>query len=225
MDHAEAIRLSATERYLMGELSPEQRDQFEEHFFGCVECAQDVRVGSVFVDQTKLVLAEHRELVALPKPSETHVSGGWLSWFRPAFAMPVLAALIAVIGYQNLVTYPQLRATLDRPQVVPWTAIHTRTRGSSTGSVSARQGGFFLLFVTIPPDASYKRYFADLYDPAGKLDFSLPLSAEAVDEAIPIQVPTANHEAGNYALALRGVDATGQSKELSRNPFVLQIEN
>ena len=35
MDHSEAVQLMATERYLLGELSPDQREAFEEHFFEC----------------------------------------------------------------------------------------------------------------------------------------------------------------------------------------------
>jgi len=37
MDHGESIRLMAAEKYLLGELAPELREQFEEHFFDCQE--------------------------------------------------------------------------------------------------------------------------------------------------------------------------------------------
>ena len=33
MDHDEAVRHKATEKYLLGELDPELKDQFEEHLF------------------------------------------------------------------------------------------------------------------------------------------------------------------------------------------------
>jgi len=223
MDHAEAIRLSATERYLLDELSPEQKDQFEEHFFSCVECAEDVRAASVFINQSKELLYENHDVIAIPGRQANREAVSWYSRFRLAFAVPVFAALIAVIGYQNLVTYPQLRAALDRPQVVPWTSIMTRTRGSNTEIVRGSRGGTFLLMVTIPPDSHFTSYVADLYDPAGNREWSLPVVA--TEDPIAIQVPTANHQAGKYAVALRGIDANGQSKELSRDPFELQIEN
>src|SRR5579859_7140734 len=40
MNHEEAIRMMGTEQYLLNELSPELREQFEEHFFDCGICAQ-----------------------------------------------------------------------------------------------------------------------------------------------------------------------------------------
>ena len=46
MDHSEAVRLMATERYLLNEFTPAQKEEFEEHFFGCQECALDVRMGA-----------------------------------------------------------------------------------------------------------------------------------------------------------------------------------
>src|SRR5215467_5533997 len=58
MDHNEAVRQNATERYLLDELDPELRDQFEEHLFDCQDCALDLRAGAMFVEQSKIILAE-----------------------------------------------------------------------------------------------------------------------------------------------------------------------
>ena len=43
MDHNEAVRIQATEKYVLGELPPPLRNEFDEHFFECQECAQDVK--------------------------------------------------------------------------------------------------------------------------------------------------------------------------------------
>ena len=53
MDHLEAVRLNAAEKYLLGELSAELRDQYEDHFFDCKECARDIRAGAAFVDNAR----------------------------------------------------------------------------------------------------------------------------------------------------------------------------
>ena len=107
MDHPEAIRLMAVEKYLLNELSPELRRSFEEHLFECKECEFDVQAGYAFIDGSKEVLAS--TAVEVPKAVVPGKPNQWLSWFRPAFAAPVMALLVAVVGYQNLVTVPGLK--------------------------------------------------------------------------------------------------------------------
>ena len=43
MDHTQAISEKMTEKYLLDELTPQLRENFEEHFFDCLECARDVK--------------------------------------------------------------------------------------------------------------------------------------------------------------------------------------
>src|SRR5580704_16214292 len=106
MDHDEALRQKATERYLLDELDPQLKDQFEEHLFDCQDCALDVRAAAMFVEQAKVVLAAPAVTSAQRVPEPVPARAGWLAWFRPAFAVPVLALLLVVVGYQNFVTYP-----------------------------------------------------------------------------------------------------------------------
>ncbi len=61
MDHTAVVRQKMTERYLLDELDPEVRDEFEEHYFDCPECALDIRAGAQFVAHSKTVLAESSE--------------------------------------------------------------------------------------------------------------------------------------------------------------------
>src|SRR6267378_7442118 len=124
MDHSDAMRLKATERYLLNELDPDQLDQFEEHLFDCPDCAVDVRAAAMFLEQSKAVLSEVRgpELVKLPVPARK----GWLDWLRPAFAAPVMVLLLAVMGYQNLVVFPAMHA--GEPQVFQSASINVATR-------------------------------------------------------------------------------------------------
>jgi hypothetical protein len=230
MDHDAVVRQKMTERYLLGELDPETRDQFEEHFFDCPDCALDVRAGALFVEQSKIVLAEKSEPVSagLPLTVPAPVTPGWLAGlrpiFRPVFALPVMAVLLAVIGYQNLVTYPQLTRELRSPQVLPWAQVNVGTWGSGGPAITTRPGEGFLLFVRIPPDGGFSHYTADLYNPAGKLEWSLTIPATSAQDQWPVQVPGASREAGSYTLAVRGVTASGERKEVGRSSFELQIQ-
>jgi len=40
-----------------------------------------------------------------------------------------LVLLLAVVGYQNLVTYPRMKQALDHPQVLPWVSVNVGTFG------------------------------------------------------------------------------------------------
>jgi hypothetical protein len=223
MHHEGVVRQKLTERYLLGELDDLARQEFEEHYFDCPDCALDVRAGALFVEQSKAVLAEKPQPVPARLPATTPAKSGWFAWFRPAFAAPAMALLLAVIGYQNLVTYPRLQQALNSPRVLPFAFLNIGTWGSDERVVSASPGEGFLLLVRIPPDALYSKYMAQLYNPAGKLEWTLAIPAPTTQDQYPVQVPAAAREAGNYILAVRGITAAGESKEVGRAPFELQI--
>ena len=227
MDHETVDREKMTEKYLLHELDPGVRDEFEEHFFDCPQCAFDVSAAAEFIEQSKTVLAEKPEETPAPAPTP-EPAPSWLArlraTLRPAIAVPVMALLLAVIGYQNLVTLPQLAAKASHPQVLAWASVNVGTWGANAPVIKVHQGEGFLLFVRIPPDAAYTRYTADLYDPAGKLEWSLTIPAAESQDQWPVQVPGASREAGNYALAVKGVTAAGESKEVGRTSFELQIQ-
>lgn len=221
MDHGESIRLMAAEKYLLGELTPELREQFEEHFFECQECALDVRAGAALVEHSKVVLSEplatSQSRVPLPATASR------VGWFRPALVVPVLAALLIVVAYQNLVTYPQLKQLASSPQILPWASINVSTRGANTIQVSPSVREGFHLLVNIPPDSHYTSYTFDLSSPSGKLDWSRTVPATSSDDARSIYVPGANQEQGIYRLAVRGTAASGERSDLGHYSIEVQI--
>ena len=80
MNHAEAVQTKTSEKYLLGELTASQEDEFAEHFFDCEECSNDLRMTSLFLQTTKKVLAEDR----VPKVNPT--ARKWASAWRYAVA-------------------------------------------------------------------------------------------------------------------------------------------
>jgi hypothetical protein len=46
VDHRSAVSRNLIERYVLGELSPEEEAEGEEHFFSCSICAEDIRYTS-----------------------------------------------------------------------------------------------------------------------------------------------------------------------------------
>ena len=225
MDHNDAVGQKATERYLLDELDPELKDQFEEHLFDCQDCALDVRAAAMFVEQTKVVLAEPPAASEVRVPAkETEPTRGWFAWFRPAFAVPVLALLLAVIGYQNFVTYPHLMEAANQPQVGPWASVNVSTRGTATTTIKPRPGEGFGLLVNLPPEDGFASYTADLYNPAGKLEWSGPIAAPTAEEGRQIYILGGHRQSGIYTLVVTGITAAGENREISRHPIDVEVQ-
>ena len=66
MEHQSAVELRFAERYLLGELSPEEAATFEAHFFECALCAEEVRLGAHLVANLKAVLQEAIQEQTIP---------------------------------------------------------------------------------------------------------------------------------------------------------------
>src|SRR5271169_5754341 len=107
MDHNEAMRLQAVEKYVLGELSRVQREEYEEHYFDCTECAVDIQALATFADTTREVLRQ--EKAADFTKELVPARGRWLRWLQPMVAVLAFAALLMIIGYQNTVTLPKAR--------------------------------------------------------------------------------------------------------------------
>lgn len=222
MDHDEAVRTNVTERYLLDELDPDLRDQFEEHLFDCQECALDVRAAAMFVEQSKAILTERP--AAVPARVPVPERSGWFARLRPAFAVPVLALLLAVVGYQNFVTVPRLEQAANNPRVLPWASVNVSTRGGSRTAIATLPGEGFNLLVRIPPESRYVSYKLDLYGPSGELEWSRTIPAASPEETRSIYIPGSNRTQGTYELAVQGITAAGESSELGRYPVELQIQ-
>lgn len=225
MEHPEAIRLMAAERYLLNELTPEQRQSFEEHFFECQECALEVQAGDAFVQHSKKIFGETPVPVPAPRIRETRAS--WTSWLRPAFAAPVFAVLIAVIAYQNLVSVPRLKqvASNGQPQVVASLYLTSGTlQGAEDRVIKVRRNSSFLLQVDVATDPRYSSYLCELQSASGDVVGSFPVSAEAARNTVPVLVPP-QQKSGAYKLVVRGIVSGQQAtSEISSSTFGLQVQ-
>jgi hypothetical protein len=226
MDHDQALRVAAVEKYLLNELPQDERDQFEEHFFDCQECALDLRTGAAFLSQAKKEFARGAGAHAI---LETKRRRNWLDFLlRPALAVPAFAALLLVVGYQNAVTFPRLTrdaASQGMPQVLPaLSLVGADSRGGETASLRAAGQPFLLLF-DIPGDVSgnagFANYTCSLYSPSGSLIWKTTVSKEQAKDTVSLRVPPAHADDGTYSLLVQG-NAAGNTQDLARYRFRLQ---
>ena len=222
MDHADVLRMNATERYLLNELDTTQLEQFEEHMFACQECALDVHAASMFIEQSKNVFAKPALApVPVPRPVPAPAPKLWFAWLRPGFAVPAMAVLLLAIGYQGYL----LRSSQgNTPDILASATINVATRSAATPQVHSKAGQPFVLLLNIPSESRFSSYIADLYDPAGHIKWSLPISAEMANDTLPMRVPGLG-ESGLYVLAIRGIPQDSSNPtEIGRQPFEFSLQ-
>jgi hypothetical protein len=211
MEHNDAVRLEATEKYLMGELSKMERDEYEEHYFDCSICSEELKATLAFMETVKQVgqeqaLAAASAPAAAPaiSPEARPAGSGFLGWLRPAFAVPVFAALLLFVGYQNAVTIPRLRqsetlaasATTYKPFSLP--AFGTRGEGAPF-TVSVQPGEAFALDVDMPGNSA-DGYFCRFQDQAGRVVLSHAVSPEEAKSTVHFLFQAGAVQAGEYTL-------------------------
>ena len=218
MDHQEAIGLSAAERYLLGELSPLERDDFEEHYFNCHECATEVRLTSHFLDGARKELVHSQTARHVrPAPKGSFI-GDWLALlWKPAFLGPVAALLLLFVGYQNVVVYPHLARTvaqLRQPAVLTAVSLISASVRGAGGrlQVSGNPNQPVLLAVDIPGEERFGSYVCELVTTSGTVLWSVPVSGVQAHDTVSISVPAGTLQAGAYALVVKGLMFKGPAK-------------
>ncbi|MGO8720706.1 MAG: hypothetical protein ACLQMO_16050 [Acidobacteriaceae bacterium] len=195
----------AVEKYVLNELPPQLRDEFEEHYFSCQECAADVRATTAFLDAAKTEL----KAASVSKPSPVIGAQRKTGWFwRPAFLVPAFAASLLVVAYQNVVVYPRLNqqiAQSSTPEVLPsLSLVGGNSRGGPVPSITVRSGQPFLLSLDIPTQERFSTYTCSLYSPAGKLVWHVQVSAQQAKDTISIRIPAVDRIDGKYSMVVQG---------------------
>jgi anti-sigma factor RsiW len=203
MDHEVAIKTHAVERYLLGEMPSSERDAFEEHYFACTECAEEVRSASGLMRDMKTALNEIR-----PAPKTS--SPGWLSWWKPQVMVPAFASLLLamVVGYQNTVVLPDLKA----PRSMSSALI---LDGTTRGAVPSLHAGDPLRFLTALEGVASGPLRVELDSASGSAVRSGEVEAPAANRPLDVYFP-GTLAAGRYQLIVR---ETPGGKELAHSTF------
>ena len=229
MDHNEAVRLQAAEKYVLGEISQALRDEYEEHFFDCAECALDIKAAAAFADNSREVMRAERE-----KPFERNLipaRGGWFSWFRPIVAVPAFAVLLLLLGYQNFVT---LRSAKQKPPSGPAQILFSsyplrgvNTAGEEGRTLSIRSGEAFLLNFDFVPTHRFDSYIAQLQDAVGHVLLQAKIAGGSANREAHLPIAAGMLHPGTYVLAFYGdPDGTGKinpQNDAGRLPFTVEF--
>jgi hypothetical protein len=229
MDHNLATRIQAPTRYLLGELSLHEREDFEEHFFTCRECAEELRTGAMFAANARAVFRDqqHRPtpVIAAAHPPDSRF---W-AWLRPSLQPALTAAfaiaLIAVMVHDRGVI-SNLRSEVaqysEESSVIPAYVIHAAERGNDQSITVPKNVSSFNVTFDIPsaePADKNVPLVAQIDDSTSKTRSTIPLPS---GESATVRLPVSKYPAGSYTLVLR--HAPPDTKEVNRYRFSLAYE-
>ena len=204
MEHKDAIRSSAAERYLLGQMGEDEQAIFEEHYFDCRVCAADITEG------TRLMVVG--QAVVKAEPPNVLPFRRWFEWAPAAAAASLVFGLLGTgIGYR--VAQVQHRPTTELVQ--PIQIATGVSRAGTVENVPDVHAGDELRFDVEPHDdaASYDAVIVC----GKKIQWRHGISREMAADAITLRL--GELPAGRCALVIEGVRKDGNRFEITSSPF------
>lgn len=229
MDHNQAVDLQLAVKYVLGELPPVQRDEFEDHYIDCPDCAKDVHAAAAFADTAREVFREEARDKA-PEPARAPGRSRWFAWLRPVVAVPAFAALLIVVAYQNAVTIPQAKQEAAQGAGQIFTSFFSlqmaNTRGGEEGKVQVHPKESFGLKFDFTPAKAFNNYICELQDESGRTLVREMVPGTGINKEAEFVVRGGLVKPGKYSLAFKGISGSGEQgteEEVLRLRFVVEF--
>jgi hypothetical protein len=220
MNHETATQLQASERYVLGQLTPVERDEFEDHLADCSFCMEDVSATEMFAANARAVFQDKAAGRAVP------ASKRWWDFLRVR-QVPVLAfsgglniALLGFLGYGMLRVMPTMQTQLAQQQR-PGITSEFRLAGATRGPVQVftvnRSNPFAIVRFDNPE--KHQKYSYTLDGNGVQREGEISLASDA--DTLSMIVPVTGLEPGEYRVKLSGRDGV-DAVEIGR--YILRIE-
>src|SRR5437016_6591666 len=199
MSHEEAITKQMVERFALGELTGEDREKFEAHFFDCQECFDEVRLTSEFLHHARYVLSR--------EPEKSWLARMTADLWRPAPAL-VSALLLCVVGtafYQN-----HKIEMMSRPKLEARYFLGGQTRSPQNEKpIVVRRDVQLSLNVEFTPSNEFKSYQAQIVSDSGQVKYSMALNPQEVDDSVSVVLSPESLKEGKYNVVILGEPRSG----------------
>jgi len=194
MEHDEAIRCRAAERYVARELTPGEEEEFEQHYFDCPQCAEEVRWEQIFSANSRALFLE--QPAAPPKPGFVQ---SFLAWIRPRQALAFSLACNAVLC-AGLIVFMNIRAQQGAVMIPAYFAPGP-ARG---GEIHSLPSGARYVQVHFPsPGQSYTSYSYEILSAGKRASSGSVAPLEGEEHTLYLAVPVDRLAAGAYTLDVR----------------------
>lgn len=207
MEHKDAVGTKAAERYLLGEMTEDERTLFEEHYFDCRVCAADVTEGTRLLVVGNVVAAES------PQPSNVvPIRQGRFAWIPTAAAASLIFGLLGGgAGYR--IAQTQYRPTSELVRSV---RIDTGvSRAGASAEVPVVSAGDELRFDVEPRDEAAQ--YAAVVTCGGKIQSTHGISREMAADAISLRL--GELPPGRCELVIEGVRKDGNRFPITTSAF------
>jgi hypothetical protein len=198
MTHEHAVQTMASERYLLEEMSELERHAFEEHFFSCADCADEMRTIEAMRAELR------REGQAAPLPFQRRQPIRW----TVAAPWAAAASLALVVGYQSL------SLPADRAYAVEPVTLRAASRGEDTIVTVRPDEHAVALAIDASAPAGAGEWFYELRDSSGRLATSGRARVPSPGVPLLLVVPaTTISTPGVYVLSLRDREGAPASND------------
>jgi anti-sigma factor RsiW len=213
--------LQSVDKYLLNELSSDERTEFEEHMFDCPICSDQVRENFTVTENLKEVLREEKARAAA-QAGELSRGGWWRGWVGVPSLVPTFAALAlaCVLGYQD---YGGGASQIARVLPPPAAVLMPVARGDN--QLQVQVGRKLPLFqIEVKGDSRQPDSFEMVFqNAAGAKVLALNSGAQkTTDFDLEIQLPVKSFPAGRYELILR---PASEPDRIITYPFVIRDSN
>jgi hypothetical protein len=215
MNHEEASANQMVERFALGELTGEDRERFEAHFFDCQECFDGVRLTSEFLHHTRQVLSREPEKGMLARLTADLLRPA------PALVSALFLCVVSAVFYQN-----QKIAALSKPKLEARYFLGGQTRApQGEKPIVVRKNVQLSLNVEFMPSSEFKSYQAQIKDDSGKVKYSMAVNPQEVEDSVSVVLSPESLKEGKYNLVIFGEPRSGPRKDVGGGSFYLQLAN
>lgn len=209
MTHQEAAQSGAVERYLLDDMTPDERLRFEEHYFICPICAEEIATGQGFIEDVRELYPQNdsnRAQTPLPEPEA--------SWWKRILTAPILIPamlILLAVDVRNILSIGSLKsqiATLSAPQAATLITAHEEEERGALLTVNTQ---VVTVRFPLPDGPAYPFYRIDVAH-GDKLAFSKVLPAPLSENGLALTLNKKLIGAGYFDAAIFGL-GQAQSKE------------
>jgi hypothetical protein len=228
MDHPEAVRSNAAERYAIGDLPLMEVEEFERHFFECPQCSEELRALSVLVTNARAIFSEPvmaaspvfqpaaEPPVVVVEKSEPRITDRVRAWWREPWILGPSFAALAVIAFISANPALHPAGKIEQISAFP---VYSAARGAETLVTPSGNSPAFTLYMDKNWEGSSQSFRAEIRDEASNADRAdLTLQDPGPGRFVEVEIPTQALTPGRYILSV-----TDGDKEVARYPFTLRL--